>query len=528
MNATSGVVTILIDDRLKQTGYGLPVDELANRLRDEIESIKVAIVGDLERNLPEAVPDAASASRVVLALASGRDVQTEVQQFARAAGIDQLGVRVARLGVFSCRVADPDLRLDHAMLMLHGEVARAMAYGGSGPRNLKPMAKDGGGLGILGLLPELEYQPVPTVRRRNCHAPQGCQECANNCPHGALSIADGHVRLNKSRCTSCGICLSACPHEAVNFPTANPDELDSQIAAMIDESRPGPDARGILFICANTIRKLGRYGNESGTEISPNWLPVEVPCLGMLTVPWILAPLRLGAGAVGMVHCGSCCRSGEQDRLRQRVSYCQRLLRKAWSMPELVSLLSVDDHRLTSYLRDDAQFPGFDFQPMSEPAFAYRQRTDVVVDIAAADGAGVDWSFEHPASPFAMINATEGCTLCGSCADTCPTGALKMFDDRESETALTFDSRSCVACEQCLPVCPEQSVLSLTHITDLAWLSTGRTTLHRDTIHRCERCGKPITSTKVMNRIAELLGDDHAATMNIVSRYCVDCRGTVH
>jgi hypothetical protein len=41
----------------------------------------------------------------------------------------------------------------------------------------------------------------------------------------------------------------------------------------------------------------------------------------------------------------------------------------------------------------------------------------------------------------------------------------------------------------------------------------------------CERCGKPIAPDTMMTRISDLLGDEFEATMGILSRRCLDCRG---
>ncbi len=516
-------VAVLLDRQLSASGYRLDPVELAGRLSDSDASLRIKIVDGLEadsRALSDAVIDTA-ARRVVVGLPGQQLSVADFQQAARDAGIDQFGVWPVELGTLSCRVPDPEDRLTHAILTILGVVQRARAYRGSRQQNLRPERPSSGGLESLFSLPELEYRPAPTVRRDRCRASKGCRECVDGCPHNALRIVDGQVRLRKKDCTSCGICLSACPNEAINFPTAMPAEIDEQVTCLLDEDTGGPDARGILFVCPNTMRNLA----ARDFDLSPGWLPVEVPCLGMLTVQWLLAPLRLGAGAVGLVPCIDNCRSGKIDQMRQRVGYCQALLRETWEMPEAVQLAPTSEAGLRAFLADEIAFAGYAFEDEPDSAFRYDARMDVVVDVAAADGAGLDWSITHPASPFASVRATDGCTLCGSCADACPADALQIFSDDAAGTTLTFDARRCVICEQCLPACPESDVLHVDRTTDLALLVEGRTTLHHDTVSLCERCGKPISTDKMMGRIAELLGAEHAATLNVISRFCTNCRG---
>ncbi len=519
----NSTVAVLLDRQLSTSGYGLDPDVLAERLTEIDSSLLVEIADDLESGsgaLTEAIIHT-GARRVVVGLPGQRFRVVDVQQAARNAGIDQFGIWPVELGTLSCRVADPEDRVAHAALMTLGSVERARAYRGSRQQNLRPVRPSTGGLESLFSLPELEYRPAPTVRRDRCRASKGCRQCVDGCPHNALRIADGQVRLRKQDCTSCGICLSACPTEAINFPTAMPAETHQQVTSLLDESMDGPDERGILFVCPNTMRNLA----AREFDLSPGWLPVEVPCLGMLTVQWLLAPLRLGAGAVGLVPCIDNCRSGQIDQIRQRVSYCQALLREAWDMPEAVQLAPTTETGLWAFLADELTFAGYAFEDEPECAFRYDARVDVVVDVAAADGADLDWSIAHPASPFASVRATDGCTLCGSCAAACPADALQLFENGSAETVLTFDSRRCVTCEQCLPACPESGVLHVDRTTDLALLADGRATLHRDAVNLCERCGQPISTNKMMGRIAELLGEEHASTLNVISRYCTNCRG---
>jgi Fe-S-cluster-containing hydrogenase component 2 len=518
-------IAVLLDRQSGASGYGLDTDEIAERLTRSDSTLIVDCVSGLGanvRSMSEAII-ATGAQRVIVGWSGERMSVADVQQTARDAGIDQFGIWPVELGTLSCRVADPEDRLTHAVLTLLGTVERARAYRGSRQQNLRPERLAGVGIESLFSVAELEYRPAPTVRGERCRASYGCRQCVDACPHNALRIGNGQVRLRKRDCTSCGICLTACPTEAINFPTAMPAEIHNQVTCLLDEYWDGPDARGILFVCPNTMRNLA----SKEFDLSPGWLPVEVPCLGMLTVQWILAPLRLGAGAVGLVPCIDNCRSGQIDQIRQRVSYCQALLREAWDMPEAVQLTPATENGLRAFLADDLEFAGYAFEDEPDCAFRYDARVDVVIDVAAADGADLDWSITHSASPFASVRATDGCTLCGSCVDACPQDALQIVNDGPAETTLTFNSRRCVTCEQCLPACPEIGVLHVDRTTDLALLAEGRATIHRDAVNLCDRCGQPISTNKMMGRIAELLGEEHAGTLNVISRFCTNCRGVM-
>ena len=53
--------------------------------------------------------------------------------------------------------------------------------------------------------------------------------------------------------------------------------------------------------------------------------------------------------------------------------------------------------------------------------------------------------------PFTI---TEECVACGSCEDTCPTGATA-----QSGAQYRIDEGTCIECGACLTVCPNGAVV---------------------------------------------------------------------
>ena len=53
-----------------------------------------------------------------------------------------------------------------------------------------------------------------------CHNPEtihlcvGCGTCVQNCPAGALSLADGKVVWDSGKCVGCDSCIKVCPHDS--------------------------------------------------------------------------------------------------------------------------------------------------------------------------------------------------------------------------------------------------------------------------------------------------------------------------
>jgi Ni,Fe-hydrogenase III small subunit/ferredoxin len=59
------------------------------------------------------------------------------------------------------------------------------------------------------------FRGLPELAPEKC--PAACAECVAACPVGAISRANGGVRLDLGKCLFCGACAAACPHGALRF-----------------------------------------------------------------------------------------------------------------------------------------------------------------------------------------------------------------------------------------------------------------------------------------------------------------------
>jgi formate hydrogenlyase subunit 6/NADH:ubiquinone oxidoreductase subunit I len=521
-------VTVLLAGELSEPSRNLDLLEIQTRAHAADSQVRVAIVPDLRNHFEEIIPVAVAsgADRLVLGLHTA-DVPTATLQLeSRKAGLDPLGIEVLNFGAYP---ATGQSRIDvaeWATTLILGAVARARAFPGSQPESLRPFMPKHLSRRALFSLPVLEYRAMPTIDRDRCRAAEGCRQCERACPHEAVVNVDGVLRLEKTQCTSCGRCVTACPQEAIDIPGSTVDQIHSQIAAMLQRARTnGARPHGVIYHCLNSARALERHARDHGVSLAPNWLPVTVPCLGMITSQWLLAPLTLGATAVAVLPCDNNCRSGQPGLIEEQVQFSVEFLRRLGETDERVFVLPTNGTGLVSALRDfPATGPPAAHMPLRANPLAHRSRALVLLGLSDSHQPDRVVSLEHPQSPFGIVSATEGCTLCGACASACPTRALDI-EETDAGISLTFDSTACVACQQCLPVCPEHDVLHMRPSTDLQTLAAGRAVLRSDSFRHCEMCGKPIASMAMSRRVAALLDDEFASTVDVISRYCVDCRG---
>ncbi len=287
-----------------------------------------------------------------------------------------------------------------------------------------------------------------------------CRRCVEVCPTGCLG-AD--LTVDAARCNECGLCLAACPAEALageNFPAA---PLESLLA----------DAGEPAFLSCRRRR-----------EDSP-W-----PCLGFIDGRMLLTLVTSGKGpgrrvSLDTAACAAC-RPTVAARLEADVAEANRLLLLAGK-----GLISQSD--------DAGQRPA---KPISRRAFFAAMlgaTIDTVREVVTAGAGGWErlprkaWFTRHvacgqfagetPSSFFPGLNIGEACQACGLCIRICPYGALTAEDHGMALDFYHHPGR-CTGCGLCAAHCPQAAV---------AVVAAGRPDTYlvaRRELPRCRDCGQ--------------------------------------
>lgn len=447
---------------------------------------------------PERIGElAAGADRLVLGLCGSRFSLGSVQREARRAGFDPLGVEIVDLDA----AAGDGERL---ATLVAGAAARAEKFAGSGPEHAKLAFPAQTSRRALLTFAVPEYVASPAIDVGRCAAERGCRACVDICPTGALTLLNGRVFADRSVCEPCGRCVTACPTGATENPAATAGQVEAQVRALLDPAAGPPGPRGIVFRCRRATR----------TEAAAGWFPVTVPCTAMVTAGWLLAPLVMGAGAVAVRPCsdGGC--SLRQDAVVAEHVAWSRAYLAAVELP--VALVGTDPDAL-------APPPPLPAATLHDP-FGPVGTAGVLAALAEAT-ANTEGEMERPGSPVGVVDVDPAaCTGCGTCAATCPTGALLVSDEGGRRT-LSFDANLCVACGACARRCPEAAsgALAVRPAVDLARLRAGRTPASTSDLVACRSCGKAVAPARLLARIGALIDDERLA--EALTARCQDCRG---
>lgn len=524
-------VAVLLCGDLANPGTGLNLEELPSSLEGASPGISVEVVPDLCHHLGQLSSVAArlGAARAVLGLCSGEYSQIELQARARKAGLDPFGLEVIPLGTLCAQVHPKPEATLKAKILLSAAVARAQAFPGSGPEHATPyfLPRDQKVTRrSLFTVPPIGYRPVPSVRAERCAVQSGCQLCVQACPRNALEKTGGHLAVDKPRCEGCGVCLAVCPLEAFNFPGWSIAQFEAQFSALFDSLTHQPF--GLLLTCQRVVGKLEELAHQ-GISYSHQWLPVVVPCLGMVTPTWLLQSLAHGAEVVALLFCGGDCPFGQEGVIGGRVNFSRQLLRRLGQAPERVRILSASPpERLLQALQKPPSRNVSDHQSRLESAWHLGSLEGAVqaIQFLGAGRPSSEVVLEHPYSPFGALELrAEGCTGCLSCVKACPTGALAS-ESSGDEVTITYEASSCTGCELCVNICPEAAaqVLRVRRMTNLNALSGSRLILHKEQMAICEGCGATIASRTMLQRLETLLEGSDETLRTALSRYCPSCR----
>ncbi|MEE8456858.1 MAG: 4Fe-4S binding protein [Acidimicrobiia bacterium] len=441
---------------------------------------------------PSVMSDADVTDLEALILHEGEYDLGFVQGTIRRLGVDPLGVPIVTL--------TDTATAEQLTVLAAGAVQRHRAFHGTRPEHAKmqwPSLMSHRPVSALGVP---RYIGAPSIDPALCTTEHGCRLCVEACPVSALQSVSVNITYNVDICLACGICVTTCPTGATVNPTATELQIATQIQAMISAAE-GPV--GIEFRCRDA----------EPAALEDGWYPLEVPCTGMLTIGWLLAPLLLGAGAVAAPSCGTTgCSIGNDDLVAVQLADAASILAR----------FGVSETRLVS--KGVGAVPG----PLTDidvPSLASFNDTTVYLALGATAGIA-DAVFTSTTGAVGVVTINElVCTACEQCAAVCPSHALAAHQHDET-VKISFDPVLCVGCGMCLSTCPERGrgAITLKRNFDLEELKLGPRLVLTGSTSVCERCGDPIAPSAMLDRIDSMLGPEHAGILDLISRRCPNCR----
>ncbi|MEK6601888.1 MAG: 4Fe-4S dicluster domain-containing protein, partial [Candidatus Binatota bacterium] len=328
---------------------------------------------------------------------------------------------------------------------------------------------------------------------------EACGICITACPYDAISRdPENHLRMQVDHmaCEGCGACVSACPTTSLRFTEPSPRELYQRMAALLTPlpGQNGGEAWTILFHCGEQGRKVLDEAGRRPLPYPASVLPVEVPCLRYVSEANILAAFSLGAAGVALLGCESC-PHGERELLYQKLDFCRLTLEAFGLDSQRIRLITAEGGTEPEAITTLTGFADtLEATPVQWNGRPMRQWENREV-ITQAIRTFIEHTGREPGRrgfdapyPFAFADVKEsGCTMCRSCVNVCPTHAFKLDEKTQS---LQFMHIACVACGLCETVCPEK-VITLKREIFFERDALEYQTVVQDDMVSCANCGKP-------------------------------------
>lgn len=352
------------------------------------------------------------------------------------------------------------------------------------------------------------------VRNRNVD----CLKCAAACTSGCISLEDGELIIDASKCVGCGTCATVCPTCALE--SLNPADAELK-AACLQAVREGE----AVIACSQMEEALGDL-------VVPGAM-ASVVCAGRVD-----ESLLAGLAAEGVqrvtVLCGVCDRCAQRHGrdTAELVAETARQVLATWGddlevvvtdVPPASILAEGADEAAAETVRvayfaqvrscpplreaegvrvgssagqDAPKHPAHSLHVMKDGTLPHfiPDRRERLLDALAQLGEPEGDKLETRLWGAVVIDGTK-CVSCRMCATFCPTGAIAKFDDADGTLGVTHTPGDCVKCGSCRDVCPADAI-TLLDAVPASWLTGGNR-------HRYVMTPRPVSLTDNPHQILD-------------------------
>jgi len=395
------------------------------------------------------------------------------------------------------------------------------------------------------LVGEFEKPKFFNYRQKLCahsrNDKEGCTACIDVCSASAISSdrQRQQIKVNPNLCVGCGTCSTVCPTGAMSFAYPRASDQGVKLKTLLGTyaRSGGKDAALLLHSQGKGAQLLGDLGRaaqlEKGHKNGTHGVPARVLPVALWHTASTGIDVWLTAVAYGASQVWLLLTDEEAPQyaaaLTEQMAVAQAILTGLGYRGEHFKLLQVRDARdlhaldralQTAPAQAPARTAGFAVQADK------RATLELALDhlMAQAPTQGLD-SIALPAkgSPLGALSINKDtCTLCLSCVNACPAGALA---DNPQAPQLRFIEKNCVQCGLCVKTCPEKSLALLPQLS-LSPLRKESVLLNEMKPYACVRCGKPFGTLKAIEAMLGKLAGHSMFQGEALERLkmCGDCR----
>ena len=336
-------------------------------------------------------------------------------------------------------------------------------------------------------VPSANQSSCPNVRWKKkavCNAP-----CVSLCPFKAISVTDS-ISIDPSKCISCNICATSCPHGVFDPKIPSDSSLCEGILAA---RKKGKDV--IRFSCDRCNGRYGKPRRRAGKGAET----IVLPCLGSLSEALPVYAMLLDF-RVTIDLCPEDCAFSEGRKCYNLAMRRLDNVRRSFVVRSYDASREAGNRRITGLERREFLLSAgerimkilFDLEePRTNgpsPDF-YRQslpprRKELLIVTKELESNARDVNLESYPILDLQINKAL-CNLCEVCSVMCPTGALR-YAEKGNSGSIAFSLGRCTGCRLCIEVCPNSCVSSSD--ASLGDINSSERVLVEKKMHKCKSC----------------------------------------
>lgn len=289
--------------------------------------------------------------------------------------------------------------------------------------------------------------------------PSACSHCAQACPADAVRVGETGPEL-VAGCLGCGRCAAACPTGAI------------AVKGFAGDWTLPPGNAPLRIECWKVRESFSGH------------TALRVPCLGGIGIEqlleWLALPDDRPIQFVDRGWCGKCQAGDAKHPSLALIEEAGRLL-DACGLDATKRIALVSEPLPLRLMPEAIPEPATQ-EKIGRRAFFRRFAAEAAKAIPAAPPAtprmrrGSDFPLpkrerllaalesltqqpsDHlPAAVLPGLTLAASCNHLGACADMCPTGALRLYEEGNHAGA-AFEPRDCVACGLCAQSCPARAI----------------------------------------------------------------------
>jgi len=347
----------------------------------------------------------------------------------------------------------------------------------------------------------------------------GCERCIEVCSPQAITTGLHKISVDPWLCQGCGVCSTVCPSGAIRYNYPEPRRSLQLLRDVLEPEKVG--ASLVNLIVYN--ESLGREGLQSySNDIKVINIAMNVEEVSSLGGDFWLSALCYGADRIILIDPEQM-PAKSRDSLRREVKLYNTLLAGlGYGEERLILIPEADLDQLLSEPPVSMAIKPAAFNAFNDK----RTLLDLAITHLYEQASSKKRFQDLPSpSPFGAIRVDqEGCTLCMSCVNVCPSKALQ---DGHNLPRLAFIEANCVQCGACAEACPEQVIELKPRIDYDRTAAKELTLMKEDEPFLCRQCHKPFATTSMITRIQEKLANHwmyQSRTDRDVMLLCGECR----